>query len=63
MNDTAARADILLPSAVFAGSDGTIINNEGRAQRFYNVIPSTEPVKASWRFLSDMMKLSERFKR
>ena len=62
MNDTAARADILLPSAVFAGSDGTIINNEGRAQRFYNVIPSTEPVKASWRFLSDMMKLSERFK-
>jgi NADH-quinone oxidoreductase subunit G len=58
MNDTANRADILLPAAVFAESDGTIVNNEGRAQRFYNVLPVKEPVKESWRWISDMMKNS-----
>ncbi len=48
----------LLPAATFAESDGTIINNEGRAQRFYNVLPVTEPVKESWRWISELIRIS-----
>ena len=32
---TSARADVVLPAATFAESSGTLVNNEGRAQRFY----------------------------
>ncbi len=60
MNETAKRADILLPASTFADSVGTIVNNEGRAQRFYNVIQVAEPVKESWRWISDMVKISEK---
>jgi NADH-quinone oxidoreductase subunit G len=60
MNETAKRADILLPAATFAESAGTIVNNEGRAQRFYSVLPANEPVKESWRWISDMAKISEK---
>ena len=62
MNDTAKRADILLPAATYAESCGTLVNNEGRAQRFYNVLQATAPVKESWRWLTDMIKLSQKNK-
>jgi NADH-quinone oxidoreductase subunit G len=58
MNETAGRADILLPAATFAESDGTLINNEGRAQRYYNVLPVTGQVKESWRWISELARLS-----
>jgi NADH-quinone oxidoreductase subunit G len=35
MNATAQNADVLLPSATFAEGDGTLVNMEGRAQRFF----------------------------
>jgi NADH-quinone oxidoreductase subunit G len=60
MNQTAQRADILLPAATFAESIGTIVNNEGRAQRYYSVLPLNEPVKESWRWITEMMKISEK---
>ena len=50
MNDTTRKADILLPSATFAEAAGTIVSNEGRAQRFYAALPEQEPVKAGWRW-------------
>lgn len=62
MNETAKRADILLPAATFAESEGTLVNNEGRAQRFYSVLPATEPIKESWRWISDLVKLSQKNK-
>ena len=34
-NGTTARADVVLPAATFAEADGTLVNNEGRAQRFF----------------------------
>ena len=37
LNPTSAKADIALPAGAFAESDGTLVNNEGRAQRFYRV--------------------------
>ena len=38
LNKTTLKADILLPAATFAESEGTIVNNEGRAQRYYKAI-------------------------
>jgi NADH-quinone oxidoreductase subunit G len=37
-NATIRKADLILPAATFAESDGTFVNNEGRAQRFYQVL-------------------------
>jgi NADH-quinone oxidoreductase subunit G len=48
---TATRASVVLPAATWAESDGAFVNNEGRAQRFYRVIPPQELVRDSWRWL------------
>ncbi len=37
-NKTTEKSDILLPAATFAESEGTIVNNEGRAQRYYKAV-------------------------
>ena len=36
---TTEHAEVVLPAATFAESSGTFVNNEGRAQRFYEVVP------------------------
>jgi len=51
---TAEKADVLLPASTFADSDGTLVNNEGRAQRFYKVLPPTGDIQESWRWLRDL---------
>jgi NADH-quinone oxidoreductase subunit G len=56
MHATAKKADIILPVATYAGSSGTIVNNEGRAQRYYPVLPLNDVVKESWRWIIDLMK-------
>ena len=53
-HQTAARAEIFLPAADFAESDGTLVNNEGRAQRFFSVRPPSGGIQESWRWLRDM---------
>ena len=58
MNETAKRADILLPAGTFAESTGTIVNNEGRAQRYYRVLPESGQVKDSWKYLSEMINIA-----
>jgi NADH-quinone oxidoreductase subunit G len=50
-NATTAQADIILPAATFAEADGTLVNNEGRAQRFYQVFMPESDAQASWRWL------------
>ena len=55
-SETASKAGLLLPSATFAEGDGTLVNNEGRAQRFYRVLPPTGEVRDSWRWIVDMLK-------
>jgi NADH-quinone oxidoreductase subunit G len=64
---TAAKAEVVLPAATFAEGDGTLVNNEGRAQRFYQVfVPGPHEVggyprsgwcdiQESWRWLRDLM--------
>jgi NADH-quinone oxidoreductase subunit G len=52
-NKTVERAELLLPAGTFAESDGTLISNEGRAQRFFQVFPPQGDIQASWRWLRD----------
>lgn len=53
-HDTTAKADALLPAGTFAESDGTLVNNEGRAQRFYQVFPAEGDIQESWRWIRDL---------
>ena len=53
---TTLKADIVLPAAAFAESSGSLVNNEGRAQRFYRVFLPKGQVRESWRWIRDMMK-------
>jgi NADH-quinone oxidoreductase subunit G len=59
-NETTSKADVLLPAGTFAESEGTLVNNEGRAQRFYNTFPVQAPLKESWHWIRDIMKLAGR---
>ncbi|MGH9616618.1 MAG: NADH-quinone oxidoreductase subunit NuoG [Acidobacteriaceae bacterium] len=54
-NETTAQASLLLPASTFAESDGTLVSNEGRAQRFFQVFAPQEDVRESWRWLRDPM--------
>jgi len=54
-NKTAAQAELLLPAATFAESEGTLVNNEGRGQRYFPVYPAAEPVRGSWQWLTSVM--------
>jgi len=53
---TSERAHLLLPAASFAEGDGTLVSQEGRAQRFFQVFEPSyyHPevlIKESWRWL------------
>jgi NADH-quinone oxidoreductase subunit G len=54
-NRTTEKAHVLIPAATFAEADGTLVNNEGRAQHFYQVfMPVNTHIKESWRWLGEM---------
>jgi NADH-quinone oxidoreductase subunit G len=52
---TTDKAEVVLPATTFAESDGTLVSNEGRAQRFYRALPAAGEIRESWRWLRDMM--------
>ena len=52
-NETTAKAGLLLPAGTFAESDGTLVSNEGRAQRFFPAFAQQGDVRESWRWLGD----------
>jgi len=58
-NGTTQKADMVLPVATFAEGDGTLINNEGRAQRYFQVFVPAGEIRESWRWLRDMMFAEE----
>jgi NADH-quinone oxidoreductase subunit G len=51
---TSRAADILLPVATYAESTGIFVNNEGRAQRYYQVLPTSGQVHSSLRWLANL---------
>ncbi|MEJ7740553.1 MAG: NADH-quinone oxidoreductase subunit NuoG [Chitinophagaceae bacterium] len=49
---TTGKAQVLIPAASFAEADGTLVNNEGRAQHFYQVFMNPNRyIRESWRWL------------
>ncbi len=58
-NDTTPEVDYVLPAGTFAESSGTLVNNEGRAQRFYQVFQPGNDMKSSWAWLDMMIHQSE----
>jgi len=59
-NRTTERADLVLPAATFAEGTGTLVNNEGRGQRFFKVYPPPSPVDESWRWIRDLISAAGR---
>jgi len=57
-NPTTEKADLLLPAASFVESEGTLVNNEGRAQRYFPVYPALDSICASWQWLLGAMENS-----
>jgi NADH-quinone oxidoreductase subunit G len=55
---TTARAHVLLPAAPFAEATGTLVNNEGRAQRFFQVLAPYGQAQASWRWLAELAAMA-----
>lgn len=53
-NSTVRRASVVMPAGTFAESDGTLVNNEGRAQRFFQVFESGNDIQESWRWILDI---------
>jgi NADH-quinone oxidoreductase subunit G len=47
----------VLPAGTFTEADGTLVSNEGRAQRFYQVYAPQGDIQESWRWLRDVMHL------
>ena len=55
-NATTQQATYVLPGGTFAEADGTVVNNEGRAQRFYQTHVSEKGTKSSWKWLQEIVK-------
>ena len=55
-NATTQHANVVLPAGSFAESDGTLVNNEGRAQRFYQVYVTENDIFESWRWLREVFR-------
>jgi NADH-quinone oxidoreductase subunit G len=52
-NRTTEKAHVVVPAATFAEADGTIVNYEGRAQRFCQVfVNDNKNIAESWKWLS-----------
>jgi NADH-quinone oxidoreductase subunit G len=58
-NRTTLNGDIVLPAATFAESEGTLVNSEGRAQRYYKAIDPETPVGESWRWIAKFIQVRD----
>lgn len=56
-NATATRADLFLPATTVVETEGTLVNNEGRAQRFFSVYAPKGTVQDTWRLLVQLLDL------
>ena len=56
MTETAAKANVVLPSASFAERDGTVTNAERRVQRIRKAIEPVGSAKPDWQIISEIAK-------
>ena len=54
MTVTAQHADVVLPAAVFAETEGTATNAERRVQRLHQAAEPPEGVKPHWKIIADV---------
>jgi NADH-quinone oxidoreductase subunit G len=54
-HETLINADTAFPVSSFAEGSGTLINNEGRMQRYYRVMDPDPIIQESWRCIRDIM--------
>ncbi len=54
MTETAAVADVVLPSACFAEKDGTFTNTERRVQRIRKAVPAPGQAKTDWQIIAEL---------
>ncbi|MFA5072727.1 MAG: NADH-quinone oxidoreductase subunit NuoG [Nitrospirota bacterium] len=62
LNATTDLAELVLPAGTFAEADGTLVNNEGRAQRFYQVFAPEHAIQESWRWIHDIQEICRKKK-
>jgi NADH-quinone oxidoreductase subunit G len=55
---TAEQAEVVLPAGTYAETDGTLVSNEGRAQRYSQVFVPEGEIQESWRWVRDIMLAS-----
>lgn len=53
---TVEAADLVLPAAAYGEGDGTFVNSEGRAQRFFQVFEPEGDLYESWRWLAELIR-------
>jgi formate dehydrogenase major subunit len=54
LTETAALADVVLPSACFAEKDGTFSNTERRVQRIREAVAAPGEAKADWQIIAEL---------
>lgn len=57
-NPTVSASRYILPAATFAESEGTFINNEGRAQRSFAVFNPQGDIKPAWQWINEIHQAS-----
>jgi NADH-quinone oxidoreductase subunit G len=60
LHETARNAEIVLPAGAFTEAAGTLVSNEGRAQRFFQLLVPEGDIQESWRWLRDVLHASSR---
>ena len=58
-NPTSEKAHVVFPAATYAEQTGTMVNFEGRAQRFFQVFQPKDEIQPSWRWLTALAKAAE----
>jgi NADH-quinone oxidoreductase subunit G len=60
-SELSSKANLLLASGTFAESEGTIVNNEGRMQRYFSVLPVKDHIVQSWKWFLNIKCLKISF--
>lgn len=55
---TLDKATHVLPVGSFAEADGTLVNNEGRAQRFFQAFIPDAPLQEGWRWAANLAEVA-----
>ncbi len=50
-----AQADVVMPASAYAEETGTWVSHEGRAQRYFGVLPARHDVRPAWRWLRELL--------